>query len=104
MNEDTMVAFDVILHAGNGKTSAMNAMDEAEKGNFEKADELIAEAEKEVNEAHLVHKNLLDKIVGGETVMMDLFLTHALDHMTSAEDMILTAKRFISLYKKMEGK
>lgn len=104
MNEDTKVAFEVIFHAGNGKTAAMSAMDEAEKGNFEKAEELMIEAENEANQAHLVHKSLLDRIVNGENVDADLFMTHALDHMTSAEDMIIVAQRFISLYKKIGGK
>ncbi len=103
MNEETKISFEVIFHAGNSKTSAMNAMEAAENGMFEKAEELIEEAQLEANRAHLAHKNLLDKIVNGEMITMDLLMTHALDHMTSAEDMIIVAQRLISLYKKLMG-
>jgi cellobiose PTS system EIIA component len=100
MDKETEIAFDVILHAGNGKSAAMAAMDKAESNDIEEANKLLEEAEKETNEAHLIHKKLLDRIVNGESIQMNIFITHALDHMTSAEDMILIAKRFINLYKK----
>ena len=103
MNNDVMMAFDVILHAGNGKTLAMNAMDAAELNDMESAEKMIEDAKKEVNEAHLLHKSLLDKIANGQKVEVDLFLTHALDHLTSAEDMIIIAERFMNLYRKLEG-
>lgn len=102
MSENTEIAFDVILHAGNGKSLAMEAIDLAEEGRFDEAENKVKEAENETNQAHLVHKKLLDRIVNGEDITMNLFLTHSLDHMTSAEDTILNAKRFIRLYKKME--
>lgn len=102
MGENTEIAFDVILHAGNGKSLAMEAINLAEERRFDEAESRVKEAEDEANQAHLVHKKLLDRIVNGEDIVMNLFLTHSLDHMTSAEDTILNAKRFIRLYKEME--
>lgn len=104
MNNDTMIAFEVIMHAGNGKSLVMKAMDEAENENFTEAEKLIIEAEKEANKTHLVYKDLLDRVSNGEVVVMDLLMTHALDHMTSTDDTINMAKRFLYLCRKIGGK
>lgn len=104
MSNDSMIAFDVILFAGNGKSLAFQAMDFAENRNFQNAEEKIKEAEETVNQAHQIHKDLLTKIANGENLIMDLLMTHALDHMTSAEDSILLAKRIVTLYRRLEEK
>ncbi|MGI6607606.1 MAG: PTS lactose/cellobiose transporter subunit IIA [Erysipelotrichaceae bacterium] len=103
MNNDTMIAFEVIMHAGNSKSLVMKAMDEAENENFIEAEKLISEAEKEANKTHLVYKDLLDRVSNGEVVVMDLLMTHALDHMTSTDDTIIMAKKFLYLCKKIGG-
>lgn len=98
---DYEISFNMIMHAGNAKSSAMLAIEAAESKDFKEADRLIIEAEDEYNEGHRSHKQLLDQImVEGKSAEIDLLLAHALDHLTSAEIIILMAKKFIHLYRK----
>lgn len=100
MNEDTQKGFEMILHAGNAKTMAMESMDFAEQGAFEQAEEKLQDAEHEVVMAHHVHKGFLDELANGKSIEMDLILTHALDHLSSAELICLMAQKMIHIYKK----
>ena len=103
MDDNLQRSFDIILHAGNAKTLALDSIDLAEDGEFEKSELTLKNAQKEMNEAHLVHKNILDKLAAGENVEIDLMMAHALDHMTSAEVIILLASRFNKHVKKEKG-
>jgi len=52
-NLETII-FQIILHGGNGKSSAMEAIAAAKIGSFEEAREKLAEANSALNEAHKI--------------------------------------------------
>lgn len=96
--------FEIILHAGNAKCIALEIINLAEEGELDAAHKKIEKADEELVLAHQVHKDILDLLANGQRIDMDLILTHALDHLASAELICLLAQKFISIYEKIGGK
>src|SRR5690625_5312628 len=84
MDEMTEIAFQIILHAGNGKSSAMEAIQEAKDGNFKQADHLIEEAGKELGKAHGYQTKLLQDEANEEGVSVNVILVHSQDHLMTS--------------------
>ncbi|WP_332634656.1 PTS lactose/cellobiose transporter subunit IIA [Halalkalibacter flavus] len=82
INEE--VIFQLILHAGNGKSSAMEALAAAKRGDFVEAREKLNQAGQELNEAHHVQTSLIQGEVRGEKTEISLLMIHAQDHLMNA--------------------
>jgi PTS system cellobiose-specific IIA component len=101
MNE---MSFQLILHAGNARSLGMKAISLARAGNFEDAEKLMKEAEKEQKEAHLVQTQMLtSEEEGAETKPNMLLVVHALDHVTAGSMSIDWAYEMINIYKTLSG-
>ena len=101
MEGTELVAFNIIAAVGTARSSYIAAIDAAAEGNFEEAEELVKEGQKNFTEGHDAHMKLLVGMAQGESVTMDLLLTHAEDQLMSAESFGILAERFITLYKKL---
>lgn len=99
----TEKSIQLILHGGNAHSLAMVAVAEARKGNFEKAEELLAEAYKEQNEAHRVQTELLTEEAQGVEKIPNILLVHALDHVSAGSLNIDWASELIELYKRISA-
>ncbi len=85
MNDEIyMNDFQIVALAGDSRSKSMRALKEAKKGNFEKAEELIQEAEKEMNEAHELQFKMLQQEASGQHVEINIVTVHAQDHLTMA--------------------
>ncbi|WP_226037238.1 PTS lactose/cellobiose transporter subunit IIA [Aquibacillus saliphilus] len=84
MDNITEIAFQIILYAGNGKSSAMEAIQEAKEGNFEEADKKIVEAGEELGKAHEFQTKLLQQEASGEGQSVNVILVHSQDHLMTA--------------------
>lgn len=96
-----MIAMQIIASAGDGKALAFDALDEAKKGYFDKALELIKESETASLDAHNAQTNLLVGEANGNKTEVDVLLVHSQDHlMTSilAQELI---REMINMYAKM---
>ena len=94
-------SFTLILHAGNAKSSFMEAVNFANNGEFEKAKEKIEEGEAELNEAHQMQTDLLVKMAKGDVVPVDILMVHAQDHLNSAILMKDFANQIILMQKEI---
>lgn len=95
------VIFEIILHAGNARGEAYDALKAAQAGDFEKAKEHLENAEKEVGIAHRAQTNMIQSEINGEKVEMSLLFVHAQDHlMTSIAEKGLI-ENMIDLYKRV---
>jgi len=99
MDEMTEVAFQIILYAGNGKSSAMEAIQEAKKGDFSAADRLIEEAGEELGKAHHYQTNLLKKEANGEKNFINVMLIHSQDHLMTSMTVRDLAVEIIEIYR-----
>lgn len=97
------ISMQIIANAGDAKGTAFDALEEAKKGNFEKAHELLKQSEIIANTAHKAQMSLLADYANGEIKCVDVLLVHAQDHLMTtllAQELI---KEIILLYEKSEG-
>jgi PTS system cellobiose-specific IIA component len=93
--------FQLILHAGNGKSSAMEAIQAAKAGNYEEAREKLNQAGSELNEAHHIQTSLIQGEIRGEKTEISLLMIHAQDHLMNAITVKDLATEFVELYEKI---
>lgn len=97
------IAFQIILYGGNGRSSAMEAIQCAKERNFEEAEALIKEAEQEINKAHKYQTELLQNEAQGEESELNLLLIHSQDHLMNAITVKDLANEMVVLYKEMKS-
>lgn len=93
------VAFELISYAGDAKSAAMMAVDEAREGNFEQAQKYLDEAEEKMREAHSAQIKIIEQETQGNPVDVNVIMVHAQDHITMAMMARDNAEEFINLYK-----
>lgn len=105
------IIFEIILHAGNARAEAYDALRAAQDGDFAKADEHLRQAGEEVKLAHRVQTDIIQKEAGGEKTEITLLFVHAQDHLMTAiaeksliENMVVMHKTIRELSAKVEEK
>lgn len=96
-------AMMLIVHSGDARSLAFGALAAAKEGDFEKADQLLAESQAKSLEAHHVQTELLAAEARGEDLKVGILLVHSQDHlMTSmlAQELI---KEMVEMYKNHAG-
>ncbi|WP_294704587.1 PTS lactose/cellobiose transporter subunit IIA [uncultured Fusobacterium sp.] len=99
-----VVAMELVGNAGEARSLAFEALAEAKKGNFEKAEELLNQSKEASLKAHHTQTELICNEADGNKVEIGLLMVHAQDHlMTSilARELI---SEMIEMYKKLQGK
>ncbi|GAB2319697.1 PTS lactose/cellobiose transporter subunit IIA [Alkalibacterium sp. s-m-22] len=91
--------FQLILHAGDARSKAMLATEEARDGNFDLAEKLVAEAKESFKQAHKSQTSLIQAEAKGEKTELNILLIHAQDHLSIALTSMDNAQEFISIYK-----
>ena len=100
MNEEKYeIAFQVIMNAGNSKSSSMMAIEAAREFKFEEAEKIIKEAEKELREAHHSQTELIKQESSGKGVDLNIILIHSQDHLSMAITAKDQAEEFLNLYR-----
>lgn len=96
------ISMMIIANSGAARSSAFAALQEAKKGDFKAAEELLIDADKSLQVAHESHRELLKMDATGEVDKVSILLCHAQDHLMGsalAEELI---KEMICLYKNMK--
>jgi PTS system cellobiose-specific IIA component len=75
---------ELIIHAGEARSSAMQALQEARKHDWAAADELLKAAQLAAREAHKIQTQLIGADEGCGKVPVNLILMHAQDHLMNA--------------------
>ncbi|MBB5326068.1 PTS system cellobiose-specific IIA component [Anoxybacillus tepidamans] len=91
--------FQIILHGGNARSSAIEAIAAAKSGDFSIAKEKLAEAAKELSEAHHIQTSLIQSEIRGEKQEVSLLMIHAQDHLMNAMTMKELATEIVDLYE-----
>lgn len=98
-----MLSFTIILHAGNARSHAMEAISLAKEYEFIAAREKIEEANKEFVEAHRFQTKLIQAEASGKRNEVTVILVHAQDHLMTAMTVKDLANEMINMYEKMKG-
>ena len=94
-----LIVMELITHAGNARSLAIEAIRCARSGDFAQADEKLKECEDEMVEAHHVQTDLLVSETTGHPVTVTLLLVHAQDHLMNAMTVKDLAKELIETMK-----
>lgn len=92
-------AFMMISFAGNAKSSAMLAIAAAREGDLPRAHELLAEADRDLHEAHNTQTEMLTEEARGNPVKVNIILVHAQDHLTGAMLVRDLAEEFLHIHE-----
>lgn len=99
-----MTIFTIITHSGDARSSSMEAITYAKKGEFEKAQNSIEKASQELALAHKEQTKLIQAEAQGQKHNLSLLLIHAQDHLMNAMTVKELANEFIDMYKKIQIK
>jgi len=99
MEGNELISFQIISAVGTARSMYMEAIAEAKAGNFENADNLMAEGGQVFLEGHKAHASLIQKEASGEKIDFSLILMHAEDQLMSAETFKIIASEIIEIYK-----
>ncbi|UPQ86088.1 PTS lactose/cellobiose transporter subunit IIA [Ignavigranum ruoffiae] len=92
----------LIMHGGDAKGKAVEAIRAAKVFDFETAEKNIKEANEALNIAHRSQTNLLSQEAAGKSIEVSLLMVHGQDHLMTALTFIDMAKEVIDLYRTIE--
>lgn len=95
------IIFEIIANGGNAKSLAYEAIMESEKGNDDKAKELLKESDEALKLAHNTQTRIITDEVNGKHIEVSVLFVHAQDHLMTAMEVRSLAERFIHLNKKV---
>ncbi|WP_369901819.1 PTS lactose/cellobiose transporter subunit IIA [Bacillus manliponensis] len=99
MTTAEQIPFQIILHSGNARSYAMEALQYAKQGKLAEAEEAMGKAKEAVNEAHHFQTELIQAEARGDKTEISILLIHAQDHLMNAITVKELAAEFIDLYK-----
>lgn len=98
--EITLLGFEIVAYAGDARSKLLEALNEAQNGNFNEANRLIEEANKILAIAHNRQTEMLAKEASGEDIAYSLIMMHGQDHLMTTVLLKDLMKHLINIYKK----
>mgnify|MGYP001397698766 CR=1 FL=1 len=98
--EIAMVGLEIVAYAGDARTKLLNALKEAENGNFNVAEQMIEEANEFILKAHQTQTKMLQAEAKGEDMEIGFIMVHGQDHLMTTMLLRDLMKHFIQLYKR----
>ncbi|WP_283205705.1 PTS lactose/cellobiose transporter subunit IIA [Exiguobacterium acetylicum] len=95
------LSFMIILHAGNARSSAFEALSAAKRSDDALVKEKLKEAETSFLEAHKLQTELLQEEARGTSNEMSVLLVHAQDHLMTAMTVKELATEMIDMITKI---
>ncbi len=96
-NQVENISMMIITYSGTAKSCAMDAIEQAKKGDFENAKQLIDDANENQTLAAQEHFKALQMDIKGE-LKMNLLFVHSEDQMLNAETTISLAQEMIAIW------
>lgn len=93
---------NLIMHSGQARSSAVEAISLAKKEMFDKADEFLKKADEELGFAHNAQTSLIQ--AENDEIQVSLLLVHAEDHLMTTMTFKDLAAEFVELYKRLSKK
>lgn len=98
------ISFGLIANAGQARSLAFQALASAKSGDFDAADELLAQSKEASLAAHHQQTELLTQEARGNHMQLDVLLVHAQDHLMTAMLAQELIEELITLYKIKQDK
>ena len=101
--ESLQTIMGLIINGGNAKSDAMEAIQAAKTGDFDLAEQKLADSDKALVEAHHSQTAMLTAEASGEKMNISLLLVHGQDHLMNAITFRDMASEVVDVYKKIAG-
>ena len=95
-------SFELILHSGNARSLAHEALELIKANQKEQAEIKLKEAEDELIEAQKLHARFLRDMANHEEIKIDLLMVHAEDHVSGSQTCLEMAKEIIAIYERLD--
>ncbi|MBE6072166.1 MAG: PTS lactose/cellobiose transporter subunit IIA [Clostridium butyricum] len=95
---------NLLMHSGQAKTYAIEAITSAKNNNFERANKLMRRADEELGYAHNSQSSLIQGEAADGKIEISLLLVHAEDNLMSTMLFMDIANEIIELYEKYKHK
>lgn len=97
-----LLSFQMISLNGSARSCFIEAIAAAKEGDFERAEQLMAEGDEQFVEGHRVHAQLIQQEAQTGHTELNLLLIHAEDQMMSAEVFKIVAAELIDIHKRIQ--
>lgn len=95
------IIFSIISYGGDAKALSYEAIEASDEGDFEKAEDLLKEADESLKVAHNTQTQMLTDEINGNNKEVSLLMVHAQDHLMTAIEVRSLAERFIAINKRI---
>ncbi|MGX4687146.1 PTS lactose/cellobiose transporter subunit IIA [Vagococcus sp. JNUCC 83] len=97
--KNLQVIMGLIMHSGDAKSHAMEAIQAAKTSDFTLADEKLEAAKESLVKAHQSQTEMLTKEAQGESTDITLLTVHSQDHLMTGIAFTDLAKEIVELHK-----
>lgn len=101
LEELASISMNVIMHAGSARDYVYQAVEKASAREFDEADQLMIEANKEIIIAHKAQTKTLQKEAEGVEFPFSPLFAHAQDTLMTVKSEMNVMREIIKLYKRL---
>ena len=80
-DEMNMIGFEIVAYSGDARITLLQLLKEVRQGNFNNVDQLMADADENINLAHKSQTQILAAEAGGDNMDMGFIFVHGQDHL-----------------------
>ncbi|MCI1891603.1 MAG: PTS lactose/cellobiose transporter subunit IIA [Schleiferilactobacillus harbinensis] len=102
-DETENIAMEIIAHSGDGRSLAFEALKAAREGDHQKAENLLAQSNREINKAHNVQSQMLVDEANGKQTDFSILLIHSQDHFMASMLANELISEMVRMYQTFEG-
>jgi len=99
MKDLELLCFEIIANVGTARSSYIEAIQFAKKGEYEKAEELIKQGDEAYKQGHRAHAELIAWNMKEASAPMNMLMAHAEDQLMSAEAFQILCVEFMDVYR-----
>lgn len=103
MNPLVPVAMQIIVHAGEARTRANEALDALSEKDFETAKAKMGEAHREITLAHQSQTEVIQREAAGEKIDGGVLFSHAQDTLMTVMSEVNLSDRLVQLFEAFFG-
>ncbi|MCI4128689.1 PTS lactose/cellobiose transporter subunit IIA [Bacillus haynesii] len=99
-----LVSMQMILHAGDARNDVMEALKCCEEESYDRAEELLEKANKDIVASHKLQTETVQKEARGEEPIFSLLFAHAQDTLMTVKSEYEIAKRLVRVFRRLDEK
>lgn len=103
INNNETAIFEIIVHSGNARGLAYEALTAAEEYDFDQATELMKQAQEELRLAHHTQTELIQAELNGTPADKTLLMIHAQDHLMTSMSEQKLIEHMIRILQKLKA-